>query len=98
MFPVLSEGRDNCYFFNLDSSFFPYLNSYGHYAEGTGSVLKMADIDVRCALGRSFLKSCSLCLLFDVPSLGDIIWCGILPIESLFFSVCVCLPSLFFFN
>ena len=23
---------------------------YGHYAEGTGSVLKMADIDVRCYL------------------------------------------------
>ena len=30
-------------------SFFPFLflvHSYGHYAEGTGSVLKMANIDV----------------------------------------------------
>ena len=48
-------------------------------------MLKMADIDVRCALGRSFLKPYSLNLLFDVPSLGDINCCGVLLIESLFF-------------
>ena len=28
------------------------MHSYGHYAEGTGSVLKMANIDVSCLLGN----------------------------------------------
>lgn len=66
--------------FNLDSSFLSRLNSYGHYAEGTGSVLKMADIDVRCTAGRSFLipyKFFSFLffpLMSPVPSLGDVIY------------------------
>ena len=33
-----------------NSSFFYSSSRYGHYAEGTGSVLKMADIDVRFEL------------------------------------------------
>ena len=44
----------------------------------------MADIDVRCAFDLSFLKPRSFYFFFDVPSLADFIWCGILPIESLF--------------
>ena len=52
---------------------FSHLNSYGHYAEGTGSVLKMADIDVRCAFDLSFLKPRSFYFFFDVPSLADFI-------------------------
>ena len=37
--------------------FSSHLHSYGHYAEGTGSVLKMANIDVRCALRPSNLET-----------------------------------------
>ena len=55
----------------FNSNFIVHLYSYGHYAEGTGSVLKMANIDVRFPLTR-FPMSVFVCLLFDVLDMSKL--------------------------
>jgi len=38
-----------------------FTKAYGHYAEGTGSVLKMADVDVRFPLRGSSINEVTIC-------------------------------------